>query len=231
MAKKQKPQAAKDIQFSRDPFNSLKGFAASELEKQAQIDAEAIAPVAPVPVEVYGSFADEMAILGVERIDPSDSDFDESLSASEPVAPPVSPSVKPQTDEDEFLQALGQLDVRFSEQFPDEAQPPAASARRMKQLKQGKLTPQASLDLHGLQRTEVAEKLQFFLENSQHQGWSTLLVITGKGLHSEGGEPVLRNEAERFLAGAGRKSVAEWGRAPKQYGGDGALVLFLRKPG
>ena len=193
MAKKNKPQTLKHNEFGSDPFNTLKGFAVSE-----SIPTEAPPAVSVVaPPERSGTFADEMAMLGVERIDPAESDFAADPSESAPPQNQASTEVKVQTDEDEFLQALGELDVRFTDKFPDEAEPPVASARRMKQLKQGKLSPQASLDLHGMQRTEVAAKLAFFLEDAQHQGCSTLLVITGKGLHSEGGEAVLRNEAER----------------------------------
>jgi DNA-nicking Smr family endonuclease len=227
MAKKKKPQAAQQKAFDSSPFNSLKGLAVSDAPSQQKI--KLTSPVVEKTAEVPGSFADEMALLEVRRLDAFvDADDDEFLDSRPPLLqrPPVS---TPQNDEEVFLQALGDLDVRFNDQYPDEDLVPAASARRMKQLKQGKLIPEASLDLHGLPRAVVAEKLRFFLQDAQHHGWSTLLVITGKGLHSEGGEAVLRNEAERFFAGEGRKSVAEWGRAPKQYGGDGALVLFLRK--
>ncbi len=227
MAKKKKPQTVKNTEFARIPFNSLTGFAVSTPAPPQQ--AQASDRATEKSAERYGSFVEEMAFLDVKRLNPSaaDEDEDSRASPSSQIKPPR--VAEPQDEEEEFLQALGELEVRFSDQFPDADRSPVAPARRMKQLKQGKLTPQASLDLHGLLRTAVAEKLRFFLQNAQHQGWSTLLVITGKGLHSEGGEPVLRQEAERFLAGEGRKWVAEWGRASKQYGGDGALVLFLRK--
>ncbi|MCD6581475.1 MAG: Smr/MutS family protein, partial [Desulfuromusa sp.] len=133
------------------------------------------------------------------------------------------------TDKELFLTAMGNLPVRFKDHLPENNLQPLAVPRRMKQLKQAKLTPDASLDLHGCQRTEVEEKLRYFLQNAQHKDWQTLLVITGKGLHSDAGKPILRDAAELFLSGEGRKIVAEWGRATKQYGGDGALIVFLRK--
>jgi DNA-nicking Smr family endonuclease len=226
MARKKKPQRVKNIEFVSSPFNSLTGFAVS-----APVPSQEVTPPAPVvegQAELHSSFVEEMAFLDVKRLNPSAADEEEDFLESRSSQNKPLQVAEPQ-DEEEFLQALGELEVRFSDQFPDADRSPAASARRMKQLKQGKLTPQASLDLHGLLRTAVAGKMRFFLQKAQHQGWSTLLVITGKGLHSEGGEPVLRQEAELFLAGEGHKWVAEWGRASKQYGGDGALVLFLRK--
>lgn len=56
----------------------------------------------------------------------------------------------------------------------------------------------------------------------------TLLVITGRGLHSEDGEPVVRFETESYLSRCSAM-VAEWGRAPKDYGGEGAIFIFLKK--
>ena len=222
MAKKKKPLPVKHKKFDSDPFNSLKGFAVSE--PRPQLDKRVSKPAVEKTAEVYGSFADEMAMLGVERLNSSEEELE--VRPEEHVLPQEELSL---SEDHEFLQALGTLDVSFFDRFSDEELPPTASARRMKQLRQGKLIPEASLDLHGLSRVDVAEKLHFYLQDAQFQGWSTVLVVTGKGLHSAGGEPVLRNEAERFLAEEGGKLVAEWGRAPKQYGGDGALVLFLRK--
>lgn len=154
---------------------------------------------------------------------------DAELPDRRPPAGERQPVAASQTGNDLFLEAMSELQVRFSDHLPAEDAPQTASARRMKQLKQGRLVPEASLDLHGLQRAEVADKLRFFLQDALHQGWRTVLLITGKGLHSENGKAVLRCEAEHFLRNTGQRWVAEWGRAPKRYGGAGALVLFLRK--
>jgi len=224
MAKKKKSTPPRKQEFGRNPFSNLKGFAVSGEENE---QVKKTAPPEKVEKERPTSFADQMAELGVERINSSDPEEGEMMAevfAVEELEPVVEPS-----DEEQFLQAMGELQVNFSDSLPADEQPPTASAGRMKQLKQGKLVPEATLDLHGLKRSDVAEKLRFFLQNADRRGWQTLLVITGRGLHSAGGEPVLRNEAERLLASDEGKLVAEWGRAPKQYGADGALVLFLRK--
>lgn len=221
MAKK---VSQKNTEFSSNPFKSLKGFAVSAPDEPAQKETEA--PAAE-PVEAVGSFADEMALLGVQRFDSQEEERENEPGESLPQADLPASSLR--SEDAEFLQAMEQLQVRFSDQLPEPLETPSASPRRMKMLKQGKLTPDASLDLHGLRRDEVGQKLGFFLQNAQHQGLRTLLIITGKGLHSESGEALLRSEAERFLANEGGKWLLEWGRAPKQYGGAGALVLFLRK--
>jgi len=224
MAKKKKVSKAKKYDFNNDPFNNLKGFVASGLEQKKQQSS----PPEQSRREVIGSFADEMEMLGVRQLD-KDIDLEEETPDSFLPVDNIVEKSKGQTDEELFLTAMGDLPVQFKDHLPESDPQPLAVPRRMKQLKQGKLTPDASLDLHGCQRTEVEEKLRYFLKNAQHQGWLTLLVITGKGLHSDAGKPVLRDAAEQFFSGEGKKLIAEWGRATKQYGGDGALILFLRK--
>ncbi len=221
MAKKKKSATVKKKSFNNDPFSDLKGFSAADKIAQKQQNP----PVVSESTGIYGSFAGEMELLGVKRINSvTDEEDDCSRMKAEIIQPVAS-----QSDEDVFLQAMGELQVDFREHLPEDAGPPSASPRRMKQLRQGKLIPEASLDLHGLLRVDVAEKILFFLQDAQFQGWQTLLIITGRGLHSADGEAVLRDEAERFLNAEGKKMVAEWGRASKQYGGDGALVVFMRK--
>jgi DNA-nicking Smr family endonuclease len=98
----------------------------------------------------------------------------------------------------------------------------------MKQLAKGQLKPQDEIDLHGLTVDEATEKVRFFLQNSIYQGLQVVIVITGKGLHSNNG-PVLRRSIEKLL-GQLSGQVVEWGVAPRRYGGDGAFVVFLRRP-
>ena len=80
---------------------------------------------------------------------------------------------------------------------------------------------------HGLTVDEASAKIKFFLQDATYQGFQTVLVITGKGLHSSDG-PVLRRAMEVLLT-KNSKQVIEWGVAPRRYGGDGALVVFLRR--
>jgi DNA-nicking Smr family endonuclease len=121
------------------------------------------------------------------------------------------------------------LEVTFKDSLPLAESSRKLTARRLKQLKQGRLQPQATLDLHGCRRDEVATKLEYFFTNARHHGWQNLLIITGKGLHSATGESVLRRETERYLHGQGAAEVVEWGQAPQRHGGEGALAVFLRK--
>ncbi len=166
-----------------------------------------------------------MKLLGVEKLD------DEAVDDSEEQAEPaviVEEPVGIETDTYLFLKTVGDMNIRFEDSFPEE-EPAVAEPRRMRQLRKGRIAPELSLDLHGLQGHEVTAKLKSFIANARYQQARVLLVITGKGLHSEDGKTVLREEVERFLNHEGKKLVAEWGRAPRQYGGEGAIVLFLRQ--
>jgi len=184
----------------------------------------------PAAKELIGDtelFAREMAMLGVDE-QPKDDEQPEKESLDDhqeiPVAPP--PKAIAVTEQEEFLSALGQMEALFQDEFPGE-ESPVATPGRMKQLRQGRLAPEASLDLHGMTREQARGKIRFFLEDSVFQGRKTVLVITGRGKGSPDG-PVLRTDIQRYLAGEAKAWVVEWGQAPARYGGEGALVVFLK---
>jgi DNA-nicking Smr family endonuclease len=222
VAKKRKKGKRKNSEFNSDPFSDLKGFAVSAADRDESRPSNQEQPTR----EVVGSFADEMEMLGVKQLN-LDSEVGEELLDDFSEKCPSAETEDP-TDEEIFLSAMGDLRVNFTDCLSVDDDQPLAEPRRLKQLKRGKLVPDASLDLHGCHRSESVQKLIHFLDDSIYQGRKTVLVITGRGLHSEDGAPILRDEIEGFLADKGKNFVAEWGRAPKQYGGSGALVLFLR---
>ena len=129
---------------------------------------------------------------------------------------------------DEFLAALEQVDPAAVLDESEENLPQKAKPRRLKQLEKGILKPAEVLDLHGLTREEAVNRTGAFLGHAARQGWAAVVIVTGKGLHSPTG-PVLRQAVEQLLANS-PQLVLEWARAPRQYGGAGALVVFLRHP-
>ncbi len=52
--------------------------------------------------------------------------------------------------------------------------------------------PQAELDLHGLKAKEAIAAADFFLQEARRRKLTTVRIITGKGIHSQG-EAVLRD--------------------------------------
>jgi DNA-nicking Smr family endonuclease len=210
-------------EFQQNPFKRLKGFCVSPPEKAPPEDR----PVTP-PVAAYdeaAQFADEMERLGVARR-PAGEAAAETTDTNSPDSSPKVAIKPPPTDRDLFLASLGEMEAVFSDEIPAE-DGPVAAPRRMRQVRRGELVPEAQLDLHGLGRDAARDRVRHFLDNAVYQGRKTVLIVTGRG-KSSGAEPVLRAEIERYLKYEAAAWVAEWGRAPARYGGEGALVVFLK---
>ncbi len=228
--------------FKTNPFNTMKGFC---VDTSAQTEPPVKQPVPKdnlvSPTRESGrdsdiDFAAAMGGIGVEPLEDRGEYLTEDVPHCQKDAAEKTPMRESSFHADElseeelFLHHLGQMDAVFNDSYPEtDAEPQEhASARRMRQLRKGRLRPEASLDLHGCSREEARTKVRTFLESRQRQGMKTVLIITGRGLGSKGGESVLRSDIEAYLRTHAKAWVAEWGRAPKQYGGDGALVVFLR---
>jgi len=88
--------------------------------------------------------------------------------------------------------------------------------------------PQITLDFHKagiLTKQEITALTNRFLERCKAAGLTKVLIITGKGLHSQGGQAVIKPHVEKIL----RKSefVKNFSWAPLQRGGDGAFEVNL----
>ena len=231
MAKKKKNRAkALPQDFSNNPFKKLKGLSAFEEQNHTTDSNETVQEenrLTDADVEEQSdSFAAEMASLGVEPLAEGGVDRPESVEEGE-VSDPAAGAVDEQDDASIFLDAVGSMTTVFKEECYDEETDKRAVPRRMRQFERGQLLPEDELDLHGLSVDEARTKTRFFLQNAVFQGLHTVLLITGKGLHSADG-PVLRSAMEKFLS-ENNELVVEWGVAPRRYGGDGALVVFLRQ--
>lgn len=227
MAKKKKLSGkGKPKEFNNSPFKDLKGLSAfkpSDSEARKAVDKTERLPVEK-PKEEAVSFSAEMEFLGVKPLSGKVlEDRQKQVKADE--QPVSKPAVK--NDQEEFLAALGSMEKVFKDEWPEEPVAPQASPRRMKQLERGQLKIEDQLDLHGLTVEEASTRVDFFLQNAIYRGLGTVLVITGKGLHSDEG-PVLRLAMEKILESQS-ELVVEWGTAPRRHGGNGALVVFLRQ--
>jgi DNA-nicking Smr family endonuclease len=152
-------------------------------------------------------------------------------TAREAVAKVSAPSTEETAAAELFLQEVGRLklDTRFADAIPDEGELKPLSGNRLRQVKRGIITVDHQLDLHGLTREEALEALSRFLRNARQRGQKAALVITGKGNNSPG-EPVLQQAVASWLRDAGRELVLEFAPAPREMGGSGAFVVFLRPP-
>ncbi len=96
------------------------------------------------------------------------------------------------------------------------------SPKLFKKLKKGLIRPEASVDLHQLDRHEAVRELQRFLARASHQTYRSVLIIHGKGTD----KPVLKNLTEQFLRQDDR--VLAFHSAKGQDGGTGALYVLLK---
>ncbi|MEL7555035.1 Endonuclease MutS2 [bioreactor metagenome] len=96
-----------------------------------------------------------------------------------------------------------------------------ASAERIKRMR-----PQATLDLHGKTMAEAELAIGIFLTDAQRQGMEKVLIIHGKGLHSES-EPVLASAVRKILEGT--PMVGAFGPAARDSGGRGATWARIRR--
>ena len=85
---------------------------------------------------------------------------------------------------------------------------------------------QEELDLHEMRLEDAVRSTNEFLEVCQKRGYRKVRIVTGKGLHSENGEAVLRPA----IIGLCRNSslVREVSVPKASEGGSGALTVILK---
>lgn len=217
----------KPKEFQAAPFSSLKGLTVTDKE--------------PVPVrspkvterpEPAGSGLN-LFLAAVADVQPLHSSAKKKLPpGSHPLQKAVKKAVAELrvTEEKSFLEEIGRLklDATFTDSTPDEDELQALSGNRLRQVKKGVVSVNHQLDLHGLTREEALAALPRFLLSAQKRGQKAVLVITGKGNHSAD-EPVLHHAVMSWLREAGRAMILEFAPAPRELGGSGAFVVFLRQ--
>lgn len=220
MKKKEKPKA-KEKEFAVAPFQGLKRLALDAPK------ASTPAPAPPKKAQREANEDDDLLFLDA---------FADVKRLNTPVAPakgkaPVPKQPKKQDDEEArvFLQAVESLrmDVRFREE-PAEELPTPLPVNRLRQLRRGAIRVDLELDLHGLTKEEALENLARFVRGAYGRGQKGVLVITGKGNNSPG-EPVLKQAVATWLREHGKAMVSEFIAAPRDMGGSGAFVIFLKE--
>lgn len=229
MAKKkqhhQNPPKPKEFHVS--PFGALKGIAVPEAEPAGPIQPAAIK--APEAAD-NGMDLFLQAVADVRPFQPSGKKPDQAGSHPLQKATRKTGEDLLVVEEEAFIQEITRLklDTKFADSLHDEAELQPLTGNRLRQVKRGVVSVSHQLDLHGLTREEALEALPRFLHSAQLKGQKAVLVITGKGNHSPE-EPVLHQAVASWLRDAGRKTVLEFAPAPREMGGSGAYVVFLRQ--
>jgi len=96
-----------------------------------------------------------------------------------------------------------------------------------------------SIDLHGYTLKEANIVIEEFINNSHKQKINKLIVVTGKGLHSENENnpyisknlSILKNSVPEFIKNNQglMKKIVEFKDAEIKDGGSGAFYIYLKK--
>lgn len=151
-----------------------------------------------------------------------------------PVRAPVAPRVPTDPDEevrralDDLVTGHAPLDVSDTDEVV-EGFAKDVDRREVKKLRRGELALQAHVDLHGLTAEEARSAVVKFLLGARRSGKRVVLVVHGRGRHSDGGLPVLKTKVVEWLSRSGlSKHVLAFTTARPQDGGAGATYVLLR---
>ena len=102
------------------------------------------------------------------------------------------------------------------------------SEKLLRRLAGSAFAAQATLDLHGMRRAEAQRAVHDFVRAQRRNGAQHLLVIVGKGQHSQDGVGVLGEAAVEALTHSGAAPVvAAFASAHARLGGSGAIAVLL----
>lgn len=216
----------KPKEFHVSPFGDLKGVVVSKYEPPSQIQ--------PVLQRATESAEYELSLFlqSVADVQPfNHADKKPASAGFHPLEKAIIKTVEELlvVEETAFLEEIVRLklDTKFTDSVPDEGELQPLAGNRLRQVKRGVVSVSHQLDLHGLTREEALEELPRFLKSAQKKAQKAVLIITGKGNHSPE-EPVLHQAVASWLRDAGRTIVLEFAPAPREMGGNGAYVVFLR---
>lgn len=82
------------------------------------------------------------------------------------------------------------------------------------------------IDLHGLNAMEAEKRLAQFVSECERNGYKKILIIHGKGIHSQSGNVVLESMVRRFIEQDKRLGTS--GHPEASDGGSGATWVILK---
>ena len=99
--------------------------------------------------------------------------------------------------------------------------------------------PTKSFDLHGYSLDEANIKISEFIKDSYEKGSKKLIIVTGKGIHSQNEKDpyisknlgILKYSVPEYIKNSNElmSLISEIKQAEKEDGGGGAFYLFLKK--
>ncbi len=141
----------------------------------------------------------------------------------------MDPEAQARQDLQRFVQGEVEFELEYTEEFMY-GYVRGLDIKTFQQLKAGSLSVGAHMDMHGMTSDQAKESLLFFIRESYMQGHRCVLIVTGRGINSPGGQSVLRRETESWLTHEPLKRVIlAFCTAQPKDGGAGAVYVLLRK--
>lgn len=221
------------------PFNNPFGELQQKLKKDGTAKPKATAsppPRAqfkPPPSKGKASIEEDEAALFLESVGEV-----APVRAGPPVSAPPPPKIDPTRRLNEDAEVLTQLselvagdapfEVVDSNQYLEGAIS-SLDPRLLGRLRKGEPAFQARLDLHGLTREQAKLATERFIADARHRRLRCVLIVHGRGLHSEDQVPVLKGSVQAWLTrGRLARQVLAFTSARPQDGGVGAVYVLLR---
>lgn len=100
-------------------------------------------------------------------------------------------------------------------------------ATALRKLRQGRLLPEATLDLHGVTLNEASRILPAFIEEALRREYRVICVVHGKGGRRAAGDAPMKTQVSAWLQAL--PGVLAFHSAPPSLGGNGAALVLLRR--
>lgn len=145
--------------------------------------------------------------------------------------PPSSPPKPPPAPKMRKLSHMAALPPQKSTPYTPPKALHAFEPRLDRSIRRGKKAPERILDLHGYTVDQAHGVLTNFIKSSFLSQARLVLVITGKGSRShDGTKGALRRNVPIWLQNPNMSAMVHSMRqAHPQYGGDGAIFVYLKK--
>ena len=195
-------------------------FAAGTLNGEQRDFAIPLLPAGMADEDLFGHAMQDVRALGWSAV---------------PLHPRPPLEIVPQNDEAEALRALeaflknGDVEVEQTPEYIEAAVQPRGLLY-LEDLRSGRFSVQAWLDLHGMNQQEARFALDEFILASVRASLSCVRVIHGRGRHSHKQQPILKDAIQRWLCSRRlSRHVTAYTSARSCDGGGGAVYVLLRR--
>ena len=126
------------------------------------------------------------------------------------------------------------IHAKKNEEKSEESLFKVVEKNKLKKIKQGKVNPEKILDLHGFSLLKAEAELRQFIELCVIENKRFVLVITGKGRHSDESQETKKKIIKTALPFWLKENfysdkIQYFSFANQKHGGTGAYYLFLKR--